>query len=352
MQLLIVSSIFFPSLVPTLDAIYDRVSFPAPPKSQTKKTEKMENQTIQQLKATLVNASGKEQLSLRFRALFSLKALGSAGDTEAIDAIAQGFKDDSELLKHELAYVLGQTGQYHAIQYLTQVLEDQNQQPMVRHEAAEALGAIGSSASLPLLSQYRDSDPLEIVRQTCELAIDRINWQSSESSRSEHIQKSSYSSVDPAPSLPSTNDTRSEVTKLTAELNNTALSLFNRYRAMFRLRDIGSPEAVYALASGFKDTSALFRHEIAYVFGQMSDPLSVPALIEVLRNTNEEGMVRHEAAEALGSIATDEVLPVLAQFARDAERVVRESCVVATDMFEYERSGHAEYAYLPQAVAV
>ena len=50
----------------------------------------------------------KSPLALRFRALFSLKALGAEGDKAAIDAIAAGFKDDSELLKHELAYVLGQ----------------------------------------------------------------------------------------------------------------------------------------------------------------------------------------------------------------------------------------------------
>lgn len=51
---------------------------------------------------------------------------------------------------------------------------------------------------------------------------------------------------------------------------------------------------------------------------------------------NEEGMVRHEAAEALGSIATPEVLETLNKFKEDNERVVRESCVVALDMYEYE----------------
>ena len=50
---------------------------------------------------------------------------------------------------------------------------------------------------------------------------------------------------------------------------------------MFALRDDGSMEAIEALASGFEDESALFRHEIAYVFGQMQDERSVPALIKV-----------------------------------------------------------------------
>lgn len=48
-------------------------------------------------------------------------------------------------------------------------------------------------------------------------------------------------------------------------------------------------------------------------------------------------MVRHEAAEALGSIATPEVLPALREFgsAEETSRVVRESCEVALDMVRY-----------------
>ena len=37
------------------------------------------------------------------------------------------------------------------------------------------------------------------------------------------------------------------------------LPLFARYRAMFALRNVGTPEAVDALASGFADDSALFK---------------------------------------------------------------------------------------------
>lgn len=47
-------------------------------------------------------------------------------------------------------------------------------------------------------------------------------------------------------------------------------------------------------------------------------------------------MVRHEAAEALGGIATPEVLPHLREWMDkdDAPRVVRESCQIAIDMWE------------------
>ena len=130
-----------------------------------------------------------------------------------------------------------------------------------------------------------------------------------------------YTSIDPAPPL-ATNDSTSKVEKLKEILNDQDKPLFERYRAMFRLRDIGTDEACLALASGFDDPSALFKHEIAYVFGQMCNPVTVPSLIKVLKDESEAGMVRHEAAEALGSIATDECLPVLQSFLNDSEPVV------------------------------
>lgn len=75
-------------------------------------------------------------------------------------------------------------------------------------------------------------------------------------------------------------------------------------------------------------------HEIAYVFGQLSSPHSVPSLVTVLKKEDEEDMVRHEAAEALGGIATDDCLPVLEEMSKKegVPRVVRESCEVALDM--------------------
>lgn len=77
-------------------------------------------------------------------------------------------------------------------------------------------------------------------------------------------------------------------------------------------------------------------HTVAYVFGQLQHPASVPALKECLGDKDEVHMVRHEAAEALGSIATPEVLEILEGFKQDQEQVVRESCAVALDMYEYE----------------
>ena len=54
-------------------------------------------------------------------------------------------------------------------------------------------------------------------------------------------------------------------------------------------------------------------------------------------------MVRHEAAEALGSIADRRCMSLLEMFSKDAEPIVAESCVVALDMLEYEVSGELQY---------
>ena len=76
----------------------------------------------------------------------------------------------------------------------------------------------------------------------------------------------------------------------------------------------------------------------------MQHPEAVNQLTVNLQDSSENAMVRHECAEALGSIATDECIDVLQKFSHDSETVVRQSCEVALDMSEYERSDQFEYA--------
>ncbi|CDK26788.1 unnamed protein product [Kuraishia capsulata CBS 1993] len=310
-----------------------------------------ENTSLEKLRDALVNKSGEVKLADRFRALFYLKSIGAEFAEKPEDAykaivyIAECFKDESELLKHEVAYVLGQTKNLQAAPVLRDVLINTNQQCMVRHEAAEALGALGDDDSLELLEKYfADETELVEIRQTCELAIERIKWENSKSAATENLQTSLYESIDPAPPMPLDAKNAEKISVLQETLNDQAKPLFERYRAMFRLRDIGTDAAALALASGFSDSSALFKHEIAYVFGQMCNPVTVPSLIKILGDKSEAAMVRHEAAEALGSIATDEVLPILKGYLNDEDTVVRDSAIVALDMYEYENSNEIEYA--------
>ncbi|OMP85815.1 Deoxyhypusine hydroxylase [Diplodia seriata] len=315
--------------------------------------------TVLALRKTLVNEA--EPLARRFRALFSLKFLAcqegepTAQTLQAIDAIADGFSSSSALLKHELAYCLGQSRNPHSVPYLRKVLEDKQEDAMCRHEAAEALGALGYEESLELLRRLRDApDELDVITETCDIAVARIEWEHSKERQAEKLKQSDFTSIDPAPPMPQESQ-KPSIEELEKAYLDTKLPLFKRYRAMFALRDLASPPdlptavpAVNALAKGLSDSSALFRHEVAFVFGQLCHPASVPALTACLSDTNEAGMVRHEAAEALGSLGDEEgVEDTLRKFVNDPEQVVRDSIIVALDMAEFEKSGQVEYAIVP-----
>jgi len=250
--------------------------------------------------------------------------------------LASGLSDKSALLKHEIAYVMGQTKNPYCIPILTKVLDNQRENTMVRHEAAEALGAIGNQESLETLKKYLN-DPAQEIRETCQIAIDRINFYNSQT----EIPSSPFVSTDPAPPFPKSYS----IQQLSKILMDPSFSLFERYRAMFALRDKNNEESVLIIAEGLSEPkSALFRHEAAYVLGQLQHPAAIKALSKVVENTIENPMVRHEATEALGSIASKDSLPLLKKYLVDAEDVVRESCQVALDIQEYFVTDQFQYA--------
>ncbi|MGB1233374.1 MAG: HEAT repeat domain-containing protein, partial [Poseidonia sp.] len=88
---------------------------------------------------------------------------------------------------------------------------------------------------------------------------------------------SQYGSVDPAPPSQTT-----VVAELTARLCDESLPMFQRMRAVFSLRNQRTDAACLALCQGFSSESALLRHEIAYVLGQMQNTVALPTLIERL----------------------------------------------------------------------
>lgn len=53
---------------------------------------------------------------------------------------------------------------------------------------------------------------------------------------------------------------------------------------------------------------------------------------KVLEDAGENAMVRHEAAEALGSIGSEDCRRILASFVADPEPIVAHSCEVALVM--------------------
>lgn len=276
-------------------------------------------------------ADNNESLAKRFRALFTLRNIVC---NKSIDAIGKVLlEDESALLKHECAYCMGQMKDNYSIPYLIRTIKDESQHPMVRHEAGEALGAIGNHTDeiMELLKQYATHNVRELS-ETCDLALDRLKFYDELNAKKDQESISPYNSVDPTPSYP---DSLS-IEDLKKIYLNEKESLFNRYRALFTLRNIGSTEAINIICQGFfgsPQDSALFKHEVAFVLGQMQSLDSVEALTRKLADLDENEIVRHECAEALGSIGKSEVIE---KYLSDKSRIVRESCQVALDMAEYE----------------
>lgn len=114
---------------------------------------------------------------------------------------------------------------------------------MVFSVTAEALGAIGSDDCIETLKEF-SNDSVTEVAETCQLALSRIEWFKNNSDIM-YKDKSIYCSVDPAPPSDET-----DIIKLRSVLLNDNENLFSRYRAMFSLRDLNTPESVSALSEG------------------------------------------------------------------------------------------------------
>ncbi|EFJ53045.1 deoxyhypusine hydroxylase [Volvox carteri f. nagariensis] len=270
----------------------------------------------------------------KYRILFSLRNVKGAA---AHDALELALTDESALFRHDVAFCLGQRQDARAVEVLTNILHNTGEHPMVRHEAGEALGAIGTEECLAPLRAHLNDEVLEVA-ETCQLALQRIEWLRDHPGATN--EESPYYSVDPTPALPTSIPTE----ELRDVLLDEKKRMFDRYSALFALRNKGGKDAVAALGAVFGARSALLKHEVAYVMGQMQDPKAVEFLTFVLKDGSEHAMVRHEAAEALGAIADSVTIGLLREFATDPEPIVAHSCEVALDVLDFEQSGQLEYA--------
>jgi len=296
---------------------------------------------VDEVKAVLLNPA--KPMAERTRAIFTLRNLGGP---LAVHALAAAFADGSALLKHEAAYALGQLQEAAAVPLLAAVLADEAQPVIVRHEAGEALGALAAEEALPLLRSLQSHASADL-RETCELAVARIEWARAAGAGA---GPSKFLSFDPAPPAPA-----APVAKHAAVLADEQAPLFERYRALFALRDAGGEEALAALEAALAGAgSALLRHEVAFVLGQLSEPAAAAALAEAAGREQESAMVRHEAIEALGELspsAAPGAAALIARLAAHPEPVVAESCHVALDLAAHNASATFEYADAADAAA-
>ena len=109
----------------------------------------------------------------KYKQIFVLR---NRTDEGAVPALMDLFHSTgSVLLRHEIAYALGQMQVLSAVEFLTGLLEDGAENPITRHEAAEALGAIQAPESLAVLRRHA-ADGASEVSDTCELALAQLNF--------------------------------------------------------------------------------------------------------------------------------------------------------------------------------
>ena len=332
----------------------------------------------------------------RFKAMFCLRTLNTDFACEELCKVLNiSSKNTSELLEHELAYILGQmmgVRDEHFLdsqkiseiksrkswnlvrENLESTLLDTNRNSIVRHEAGEALGAMLSVESLEILQRLSnpDNEKFPEVVDTCQLSVGRITfYQNLVEKAGQGVKNSSlpilnaFSSVDPAPPK---NLLDHSGAKISTEnlIKNAAIGLldqnkniFQRYQCMFELRNeicSGNLKNHHNLIKTAVDSinqalhctsSALLRHEIGYVIGQIlslgEEELGknnieniCDSLEKSVRNNDEHGMVRHESAMAFGEIDNEKSRSLMKEFSNENVKsdILRDSCVVALNMVE------------------
>jgi deoxyhypusine monooxygenase len=293
----------------------------------------------------------KSSLCAAYNAMFEDRSVGSER-LESIIALL-GPETKSILLRHEACYVLGQMKDSRAIPLLKKLLEDPNEHEITRHEAAEALGAIGEEGSLECLCMYTSSESVPL-KETCELGVNRL--------QESNVDSGDFNTVDPvAVAKGSVSATESDVETLLSQILSPDVSLSEKYKSLFSMRTITdednkpSMKAVVALGEALRKecSSALLRHEIAFVIGQLGFGMCaskiqdcVLSLKASVEKADEHCMVRHESAIALGSIGgrnekIEEFLTRMGDKDIDEmnqdEAIVIESCLVANESLRYWR---------------
>jgi HEAT repeat protein len=108
-----------------------------------------------------------------------------------------------------------------------------------------------------------------------------------------------------------------------------------RTRVACILVDFGGEDKIPHIAKILKnDDNELVRHEAAFALGQMSYSSAIPPLADATLN-DPSMFVRHEAAIALGVVGSKEAKETLEKALNDPEQPVVESAVVALSNIEF-----------------
>ena len=200
---------------------------------------------------------------------------------------------------------------------------------------------MNSDMTVQLVERFQDDQDKEksqIVVETCQLAADFVKWSTqTDQGKTENLDLTQlkFRTNDPAPPFNyKENVEYQDIANLKTILLDSDKSLFERYRALFTLRELYTKESCEAICStllveNFQSCGALLKHEVAFVLAQMENTYSVayPFLLECCQNPDESPIVKHEGLVAVGEMIEDPKL--IEHLTEHPDPIVSESCLVA-----------------------
>lgn len=244
---------------------------------------------------------------------------------KAIELIVQ--RKINQILKIK---ILGKTKSINALPYLLNVLKDR--EAVTRMYAASALGHTEFIEAVPdLLNALNDDD--SNVRSKVAISLGEIGcFDVAEILLTRLIGNSEVSSVRFSIAFALGKIGDSKINSILVE------ELFNAgeedwLRITVALEKLANEDTVLALIEKIRNGSTEDRDRGIYTLEKIGDKVAIPALKEILENTNEWCLTRAAAAEALGIIGDNSILPILIRFLYDEDVFVRSGCVKALGNF-------------------
>ncbi len=111
----------------------------------------------------------------------------------------------------------------------------------------------------------------------------------------------------------------------------TASAPLEKIQAVQALGRLGDPRAIRSLVESLRDGHAEVRRHSAVALGRLQSIRSIDALVERLEDPHEEPRTRAYAAEALGSIRSVRVVPVLQRHLADDDAYIRDAVAGALE---------------------
>lgn len=295
--------------------------------------------------------SADEDVCKKYSVIMTLR---HHGNDAAAKILEEGYKGlgTSELLRHDVMYCMGQMRATNSVNFLLERMHDTNEKSIVRHEAGEALSNLTDIKEqvIPELEKHWDSED-ELLRSTVRVAVPKLKALN-ENSRYGKKYGGTMEPAEPfneeevrdylqSKEIPDAQSHSELLNQVQAQLlkDYSEVDEFTKYRLCYFLRDtndLRSKEILSDLlsAENRKVTSALLRHELGFILGQINN--NDTCIHEALKNASldesEHPVVRHEAILAFYDITKDEAF--MDQFLKHDDQLIRESVEVATKMGE------------------